>query len=96
MVGQQLGKELDWPRAGSVAGAVLLEALPQPGLLGVGPLLEATEVAIVDEIAGAANLVLAKAAHTPFALVRGLDDAFFGEGSVRDDIVRAAPDDLFR
>jgi coenzyme F420-0:L-glutamate ligase/coenzyme F420-1:gamma-L-glutamate ligase len=62
----------------------------------LGRVLEATEVAIVDEIAGAANLVLAKAAHTPFALVRGLDDEFFGEGSVRDDIVRAAPDDLFR
>ena len=61
-----------------------------------GRVLEATEVAIVDEIAGAANLVLAKAAHTPFALVRGLDEAFFGEGSVHDDVVRAPCDDLFR
>jgi coenzyme F420-0:L-glutamate ligase / coenzyme F420-1:gamma-L-glutamate ligase len=38
-----------------------------------GRLLEATEVAIADEIAGAVNLVLHKAAATPFALVRGLD-----------------------
>ncbi len=61
-----------------------------------GRLLEATEVAIADEIAGAANLVLHKAAGTPFALVRGLDESFFGEGSVVDDVVRRRHDDLFR
>ena len=57
--------------------------------------LEATEVAIVDEIAGAANLVLGKAMGTPFALLRGLDRVYFGEGpfAVR---VRSANDDLFR
>jgi coenzyme F420-0:L-glutamate ligase/coenzyme F420-1:gamma-L-glutamate ligase len=85
-----------------VTDVALGSAGRRPGLDRGGPphargrVLEATEVAIVDEIAGAANLVLAKAAHTPFALVRGLDDAFFGEGSVHDDVVRAAPDDLFR
>jgi coenzyme F420-0:L-glutamate ligase/coenzyme F420-1:gamma-L-glutamate ligase len=61
-----------------------------------GRLLEATEVAIVDEIAGAANLVLGKAQRTPFALLRGLDEEFFGEGSVTKDVVRSANDDLFR
>jgi coenzyme F420-0:L-glutamate ligase len=61
-----------------------------------GRLLEATEVAIADEIAGAANLVLHKAAATPFALVRGLDESFFGEGSVSENIVRSKNDDLFR
>lgn len=61
-----------------------------------GRLLEATEVAIVDEIAGAANLVLGKAKGTPFALLRGLDETYFGEGSVGDDIIRSANDDLFR
>ncbi|MGC1420114.1 MAG: coenzyme F420-0:L-glutamate ligase [Acidimicrobiales bacterium] len=61
-----------------------------------GRLLEATEVAIVDEIAGAANLVLGKATRTPFALLRGLDEAFFGAGSVAGDVVRSANDDLFR
>ncbi len=45
-----------------------------------GRMLEATEVAGVDEIAGAANLVLGKALGTPFALVRGLDTSYFGEG----------------
>ncbi len=61
-----------------------------------GRILEVTEVAIVDEIAGAANLVLGKAEGTPFALVRGLDESYFGEGSVGDDVVRSVNEDLFR
>jgi coenzyme F420-0:L-glutamate ligase/coenzyme F420-1:gamma-L-glutamate ligase len=61
-----------------------------------GRLLEATEVAIADEIAGAANLVLHKAAGTPFALVRGLDESFFGAGSIQENIVRKKNEDLFR
>lgn len=61
-----------------------------------GRILEVTEVALVDEIAGAANLVLGKAAGTPFALIRGLDESYFGDGSIGDDIVRTANDDLFR
>jgi len=61
-----------------------------------GRILEATEVAIADEIAGAANLVLAKAAATPFALFRGLDAAYFGEGSVQEHLVRGPLNDLFR
>ncbi|MFZ1062004.1 MAG: coenzyme F420-0:L-glutamate ligase [Acidimicrobiales bacterium] len=58
--------------------------------------LEATEVAIVDEVAGAANLVLGKAMGTPFALVRGLDRSYFGEGSISEHVIRSANDDLFR
>lgn len=61
-----------------------------------GKLLQATEVAVVDEIAGAANLVLAKDAGTPFALVRGVDSRWFGSGSVGESVVRRAGDDLFR
>jgi coenzyme F420-0:L-glutamate ligase/coenzyme F420-1:gamma-L-glutamate ligase len=61
-----------------------------------GRLLEATEVAIVDEIAGAANLVLGKAMGTPFAVLRGLDESYFGEGSVSQDVIRSANEDLFR
>ena len=61
-----------------------------------GRLLEATEVAIADEIAGAANLVLHKAAGTPFALIRGLDESFFGTGSIQENIIRSKRDDLFR
>ena len=58
--------------------------------------LEVTEVAIVDEIAGAVNLVLPKDGNTPFAVVRGLDPRFFGAGSIADTIVRSATGDLFR
>ena len=61
-----------------------------------GRILESTEVAIVDEVAGAANLVLGKAEGTPFAILRGLDESYFGDGSIGDDIVRSANDDLFR
>ena len=61
-----------------------------------GRVLEATEVAIADEIAGAVNLVLGKASGTPFALVRGIDPEWFGEGSVAEHVVRRAQDDLFR
>lgn len=61
-----------------------------------GRLLEATEVAIADEIAGAANLVLGKDQGTPFALLRGLDESYFGEGSIGENVVRSPHDDLFR
>ncbi len=61
-----------------------------------GRLLEATEVAVVDQIAGAVNLVLAKAAGTPFAVVRGLDPHYFGDGSIKQDVIRSANEDLFR
>ena len=58
-------------------------------------MLEATEVAVADEVAAAADLVLAKAAATPFALIRGLDPSLLGEGSGAD-LVRAPDEDLFR
>ena len=61
-----------------------------------GRVLEVTEVAIADEIAGAANLVLGKAEATPFAIVRGLDDAYFGEGSIKENALRRSNEDLFR
>ena len=61
-----------------------------------GRILEATEIAIVDEIAGAVDLVLGKSSATPFAVLRGLDPSYFGEGSVTNDIVRSAQGDLFR
>ncbi len=62
----------------------------------LGRPLEATVVAVADEIAGAANLVLAKDAGTPFALVRGVPPAWRGRGSVRRDLVRPPDEDLFR
>lgn len=61
-----------------------------------GRTLEATEVAIADELAGAAHLVLGKAAMTPFALIRGVGSEHFGDASVAEHLVRRAHDDLFR
>lgn len=57
--------------------------------------LQVTEVAIADEIAGAAELVMGKASAVPAVIVRGLDPAWFGPGRARD-LVRAPADDLFR
>jgi coenzyme F420-0:L-glutamate ligase / coenzyme F420-1:gamma-L-glutamate ligase len=61
-----------------------------------GRVLEVTEVAIADEIAGAANLVLGKAEATPFAIVRGLHASYFGDGSIKDNALRRPNEDLFR
>ncbi len=57
--------------------------------------LHATEVALADEVAGAAELVMGKAAGIPAAIVRGLDADWFRDGSVRE-LIRAPRDDLFR
>ncbi len=47
----------------------------------LGRVLQVTEVALADEIASAAELVMGKAAGIPAAIVRGLDPAWFREGS---------------
>ena len=62
----------------------------------LGRELQVTEVAVVDEIAAAAELVMGKAAGLPVAVVRGIDPAWFGDGSVVDDVVRSPDEDLFR
>ena len=58
-----------------------------------GNVLEVTEVAVVDEIASAADLVMGKATGIPAAVVRGLD--LTGEGRV-SDLIRPPGEDLFR
>jgi coenzyme F420-0:L-glutamate ligase/coenzyme F420-1:gamma-L-glutamate ligase len=57
--------------------------------------LQVTEVALADEVAGAAELVMGKATGVPAAFVRGLDPGWFRESSVRE-LVRRPADDLFR
>jgi len=57
--------------------------------------LQVTEVAIADEIAGAAELVMGKAAGVPAAIVRGLDPTWRREGTARE-LVRPPDEDLFR
>jgi coenzyme F420-0:L-glutamate ligase/coenzyme F420-1:gamma-L-glutamate ligase len=76
------------------------------GVAGLNPLLDlrgehdpagyelhATMIAVADEIAGAAQLVMGKTARVPAAIVRGL--SLEGEGRARD-LVIPAERDLFR
>ncbi|MEJ5254697.1 MAG: coenzyme F420-0:L-glutamate ligase [Acidimicrobiales bacterium] len=58
--------------------------------------LQVTEVAVADELASAAELVMGKAAGIPVAVVRGVDRRWLRESSVRGEIVRAPGEDLFR
>jgi coenzyme F420-0:L-glutamate ligase/coenzyme F420-1:gamma-L-glutamate ligase len=62
----------------------------------LGRELQVTEVAVADEIAAAAELVMGKAEAIPVAIVRGVDPTWFGEGSVHDDLIRRPDEDLFR
>ncbi|MDQ3147979.1 MAG: coenzyme F420-0:L-glutamate ligase [Actinomycetota bacterium] len=62
----------------------------------LGRELAVTEVAVVDELAAAAELVMGKSAAVPVAIVRGVDPGWLREGSVRAEIVRPPAEDLFR
>jgi coenzyme F420-0:L-glutamate ligase/coenzyme F420-1:gamma-L-glutamate ligase len=59
-----------------------------------GRRLESTVIAVADEIAGAAELVIRKTQRTPVAIVRGAGE-WIGEGAGQE-LVRAAQRDLFR
>jgi len=59
-----------------------------------GRVLQATEIAIVDEIAAAADLVMGKAGSIPAALIRGLSVPR-GDGTA-GQLIRPASEDLFR
>lgn len=74
-----------------IAGIVDLRETPD----ALGRILHVTEVAVADEIAGAAELVMGKAAGIPAAIVRGVDASWFREGSYRE-LVRPPSEDLFR
>ena len=56
--------------------------------------LNATMVAIADEIAGAAGLVMKKTGATPVVIVRGLEYEQGGLGA--KELIRAPEEDLFR
>lgn len=60
-----------------------------------GRVLDVTEVNVADEAAAAADLVMGKASGICAALVRGLTVPA-GPGSVKEDVVRPAGEDLFR
>ena len=59
-----------------------------------GRIMDATEVAIVDEIAAAADLAMGKAARVPAAIIRGVE---WSPGSARaTDLARPPHEDMFR
>ena len=74
-----------------IAGVVDLRETPD----ALGRILHVTEVAVADEIAGAAELVMGKADGIPAAIVRGLDGSWLREGSYRE-LIRPPAEDLFR
>ncbi len=62
----------------------------------LGRELQVTEVAVADELASAAELVMGKSAGIPVAIVRGVNSEWFGVGNVQDDLLRKPNEDLFR
>jgi coenzyme F420-0:L-glutamate ligase / coenzyme F420-1:gamma-L-glutamate ligase len=62
----------------------------------LGREMQVTEVAVVDEIAAAAELVMGKASGIPVAVVRGLDPSWFRTSNIHDEIIRHPSEDLFR
>ena len=62
----------------------------------LGRELQVTEVAVADEIASAAELVMGKASGIPVAVVRGVNADWLRESSVAAEIVRPPAEDLFR
>ncbi len=62
----------------------------------LGREMQVTEVALVDELASAAELVMGKATGVPVAIVRGGDPSWFRDGSTVRELVRDPSEDLFR
>jgi coenzyme F420-0:L-glutamate ligase/coenzyme F420-1:gamma-L-glutamate ligase len=58
--------------------------------------LQVTEIAVADELAAAADLVMGKVRGVPAAVVRGIDPTWLRESSVRAELIRPPAEDLFR
>ena len=74
-----------------VAGVVDLRGTPD----ALGRTMQVTEVAVADELASAAELVMGKAARVPVAVVRGVDLSWLRPSSI-GELVRDPHEDLFR
>jgi coenzyme F420-0:L-glutamate ligase/coenzyme F420-1:gamma-L-glutamate ligase len=62
----------------------------------LGRPLRVTEVAVADELAGAAELVMGKSAGIAAAVIRGVDSSWFRPASVAQELIRRPQGDLFR
>lgn len=74
-----------------IAGVVDLRGTPD----SLGRIMQVTEVAVADELASAAELVMGKSSGIPVAVVRGVDPEWLRESNVQE-LVRPAQEDLFR
>jgi coenzyme F420-0:L-glutamate ligase/coenzyme F420-1:gamma-L-glutamate ligase len=61
----------------------------------LGRTMQVTEVAVADELASAAELVMGKSSGIPVAVVRGADRSWFRDASV-NELIRPPAEDLFR
>jgi coenzyme F420-0:L-glutamate ligase/coenzyme F420-1:gamma-L-glutamate ligase len=61
-----------------------------------GRTMQVTEVAVADELASAADMVMGKADGIPAAVIRGVDPSWLRPGSVREEMIRHPSEDLFR
>jgi coenzyme F420-0:L-glutamate ligase/coenzyme F420-1:gamma-L-glutamate ligase len=95
VVADTMGRALRVGIVGTAIGVSGLEALRSYAgeVDPIGYELRTTAVAVADELAAAADLVLGKLERVPAALIRGF--AAEGDGTGRD-LVRDAAEDLFR
>jgi coenzyme F420-0:L-glutamate ligase/coenzyme F420-1:gamma-L-glutamate ligase len=75
-----------------VAGVVDLRGTED----ALGRVMQVTEVAVADELASAAEMVMGKSDGIPVAVVRGADRTWLREASVAEELVRPPNEDLFR
>jgi coenzyme F420-0:L-glutamate ligase / coenzyme F420-1:gamma-L-glutamate ligase len=61
----------------------------------LGRTMQVTEVAVADELASAAELVMGKSSGIPVAVLRGVDPSWLRDASVAE-LVRDPAEDLFR
>jgi coenzyme F420-0:L-glutamate ligase/coenzyme F420-1:gamma-L-glutamate ligase len=74
-----------------VAGVVDLRGTPD----SLGRIMQVTEVAVADELASAAELVMGKSSGVPVAVVRGVEPSWLRDSDI-SELVRPPQEDLFR
>ena len=74
-----------------VAGVVYLRGTED----ALGRTMQVTEVAVADELAGAAELVMGKSSGIPVAVVRGVDAGWLRASAI-GELIRPPQEDLFR
>ena len=74
-----------------IAGVVDLRGTPD----ALGRTMQVTEVAVADELAAAAEMVMGKSNGVPVAVVRGVDPSWLRAASIQE-LIRPPAEDLFR